>query len=106
MHAEEYAQAPVAAVQFHGDQPARHRAHPGAPVALDVLADDAELGQPLDQRPADLGPFPVRADDRDDLLVDEPPDGPEPVPLLVGELLADGEEVRPEGLAEMLASHL
>jgi hypothetical protein len=54
-----------------------HRAHPGAPIALDVLADDAELGQPLDQRPADLGPFPVRGDDRHDLLVDEPPDGDE-----------------------------
>jgi len=104
--AEEHAEAAVAAVQLHRDQPARHRAHPGAAVALDVLADDAELGQPLDQRPADLGPFPVRADDRHDLLVDEPPDGDEVLPLLVGELLADREEVRPERLAEMLASQL
>ncbi len=106
MHAEDDPQAAVAAVQFHGDQPARHRAHPGAPVALDVLADDAELGQPLDQRPADLGPFPVRADDRHDLLVDEPPDGDEMLPLLVGELLADGEEVRAERLPEMRADDL
>ena len=106
MHAEEHAEAAVAAVQFHRDQPARHRAHPGAAVSLDVLADDAELGQPLDQRPADLGPFPVRADDRHDLLVDEPPDGDEVRPLLVGELLADGEEVRPEGFPEMHARHL
>src|SRR6266516_5934552 len=96
----------VAAVQFHGDQAARHRAHPGAPVAPDVLADDAELRQPLDQRPADLGPFPVRADDRHDLLVDEPPDGDEVLPLLAGELFPDGEEVRPEGLPEMRARHL
>ena len=106
VHAEEHAEAAVAAVQFHRDQPARHRAHPGAPVALDVLADDAELGQPLDQRPADLGPFPVRADDRHDLLVDEPPDGDEVLPLLVGELLADGEEVRPEGFPEVRARRL
>jgi hypothetical protein len=106
VHAEEHAEAAVAAVQFHRDQPARHRAHPGAAVAFDVLAEDAELGQPLDQRPADLGPFPVRADDRHDLLVDEPPDGDEVRPLLVGELLADGEEVRPEGFPEMHARHL
>src|SRR6202035_3769518 len=70
---------------------------------LDVLADDAELGQPLDQWPADLGPFPVRADDRHDLLVDEPPDRDEVRPLLVAELLADGEEVRPQGFPEMPA---
>ncbi len=106
VHAEEHAEAAVAAVQFHGDQPARHRAHPGAAVSLDVLPDDAEPGQPLDQRPADLGPFPVRADDRHDLLVDEPPDRHEVRPLLVGELLADGEEVRPEGFPEMCARHL
>jgi len=106
VYAEHHAEAAVAAVQFHRDQPARHRAHPGAPVSLDVLADDAEFGQPLDQRPADLGTFPVRADDRHDLLVDEPPDGDEVRPLLVGELLADGKEVRPEGLPEVLASHL
>jgi hypothetical protein len=106
VHAEEHAETAVAAVQLHGDQPARHRAHPGAPVSLDVLADDAELGQPFDQRPADLGPFPVRADDRHHLLVDEPPDGDEVRPLLVSELLADGKEVRPQGLSQMLASHL
>src|SRR6266699_4154219 len=61
---------------------------------------------PPDQRPADLGPFPVRADDRHDLLVDEPPDGDEVLPLLVGELLADGEEVRPEGFPEVRVRHL
>src|SRR5207302_8587894 len=72
----------------------------------DVLPDDAELGQPFDQWPADLAPFPVRADDRHDLLVDETPDGHEVRPLLVGELLADGEEVRSEGFPEMRARHL
>ncbi len=106
VHAEEHAEAAVTAVQFHRDQPARHRAHPGAPVSLDVLADDAELGQPPDQRPADLGPLPVRAGGRHHLLVDEPPDGDEARPLLVGELLADREEIRPEGFPEMLASGL
>ena len=106
MHAEEHAEAAVAAMQLHRDQPARHRAHPGAPVPGDVLADNAEPGQPPDQRPGYLRPFPVRADDRHDLLVDEPPDGDEVRPLLVGELLSDGEEVRAERLPEMLASGL
>jgi hypothetical protein len=55
---------------------------------------------------AQLGARHRAGDGRGDLLVDKPPDGPEPVPLLVGELLADGEEVRAEGLAEMLANHL
>ena len=45
-------------------------------------------------------------DDRHDLLVDEPPDRDEVRPLLVGELLADGEEVRPEGFPEVLARDL
>jgi hypothetical protein len=56
-------------------------------------------------RPADLGAFPVRADDRDDLLVDEPPDRDEVRPLLVGELLADGEEVGPERFTEVSGRH-
>src|SRR5271165_3784843 len=41
-----------------------------------------------------------------DLLVDEPADGDEVLPLLVGELLADGEEVRAERLPEMRADDL
>src|SRR5207302_3101250 len=98
--------AAVPAVQFHGHQPARQRAHPRALVSLDVLADDAEVGQPADELPRDLGPLPVRPDDRHDLLVDEPPDGGEVRPLLVGELLADGKEVRSEGFPEMRARHL
>ncbi len=49
-----------------------------------LLADDPELQQSLDQRPADLGPFPIRDDDRYDLLVDQPPHGAEVVPLLAG----------------------
>src|SRR5262249_38670203 len=74
--------------------------------SLDVLADDAELGQPADELPRDLGPFPGRADDRHDLLVDKAPDRDEPRPLLVGELLAHGKEVRAERLPEMPARHL
>lgn len=58
-NAEGDAQAAVAAVQFHGDQPAGQWAHPGAAVAFDVLTDDTEPRQPPDERPGDLGPFPV-----------------------------------------------
>src|SRR5450755_4325857 len=75
---------------------------------LCILASPATVGvsRPASARPADLGPFPVRADDRHDLLVDEPPDGDEVVPLLVGELLSDGKEVRPEGFPEVRARYL
>src|SRR5438067_13568718 len=62
---------------------------------LCILASPATVGvsRPASaRRPADLGPFPVRADDRHDLLVDE--------------LLADGEEVRPQRLPEVRARHL
>ena len=106
VHAEDHAEAAVPAVQLHGHQAARQRAHPRALVALDVLADDAELGQPPDQRPADLRSFPVLAGDRHDLLIDEPPDGREVRPLLVGELLPDGKEVRAEGFPQLRARDL
>ena len=106
VHAEDHAEAAVPAVQLHGHQPARQRAHPRAPVSLDVLADNAEFRQPADELPRDLGPFPVRPDDRHDLLVDEPPDGGEVRPLLVGELLPDGKEVRAEGFPQLRARDL
>jgi hypothetical protein len=93
-------------VQFHRDQPARQRTHPGAPVSPDVLADDAEVGHSPDELPRDLGLFPVRPDERHDFLVDEPPDGDEVRPLLVGELFTDGKEVRPEGFSQMPACYL
>ena len=102
VHAEEGAQRPVAAVQLHVDEPAGHGAHAGGAVAVDVLADDLQLGQPPEQVPGQLGLLPVVADVGQHLLVDEPPDGDEPLPLLPGELLAHREEVRAQCLAEML----
>ena len=71
LHAEEGAEAAVAAVELHVDQPGRDRAHRRAAVALDAVADDAQLGQPLDQRPGELGALPVVVDDRQHLVVDE-----------------------------------
>jgi hypothetical protein len=46
-------------------------------MSSDVLADDAELGQPADELPRNLGPFPAEADDRHHFLVHEPPDSTE-----------------------------
>ena len=101
LHAEERAEAAVAAVQLHVDQAAGERAHARAAVALDVLAVEAELGEPAHQRPRQLGGLPVLVDRRQDLLVDEPAGGDEVLPLLVGELLADVEVVGGERLAEV-----
>jgi hypothetical protein len=54
----------------------------GQPYPLDAVADDAELAQLLDQRPGELGPFPVVVDDRQHLVVDEVPGAPPVVALL------------------------
>jgi hypothetical protein len=62
LHAEEPAEAAVAAVQLHVDQAAGERAHAGAAVVLDVLAVEAELGEPAHQRPGELGGLPVLVD--------------------------------------------
>ena len=58
LHAEERAEAAVAAVQLHVDEAAGERAHARAAVALDVLAVEAELGEPAHQRPRQLGAPP------------------------------------------------
>jgi hypothetical protein len=36
----------------------------GQAIALDAVADDAELAHLLDQRPGELGVLPVAVDDR------------------------------------------
>ena len=74
---------------------------PGAAVALDVLAQQAELGEPAHQRPRQLGRLPVLVDHRQHLAVDEAARGDEVLPLLVGELLADLEVVGGERVAEV-----
>jgi hypothetical protein len=89
LDAEERPEASVAAMQLHVHEPARQLAHAGAAVALEVLADQAELGQANEQRPRQLGTFPVVVDDREHLVVDEAPGSHEVVRLLVAELLAD-----------------
>ena len=102
LHAEERAEAAVAAVQLHVDQAARERAHARAAVPGDVLAEEPELGDPAHQRPRQLGRLPVLVDRGQHLLVDEAPHLDEVPPLLVGELLADHEVVGGERLAEVL----
>ena len=56
----------------------------------------------LDERPRDLGPFPVVVDDGKDLLVDEVA-GPAPVVRLVGrQLVGDAEEVGSTGASNIV----
>ena len=105
LHAEERPEAPVAAVDLHVHEPPGERAHPRAAVALDVVADQAELAEPPEQRPGRLGPLPVLVDLRQHLLVDEAPRAQEVLPLLLGELLADEEVVGGQRLAEVLVGH-
>jgi hypothetical protein len=83
----------------------RERAHAGAAVTLDVLAQQAELSEPSQQRPWQLRGLPVRVDRGQHLAVDEAPRGDEVLPLLVGELLADLEVVRGERIAEVRVGH-
>ena len=105
LHAEERAQAAVAAVDLHVHQPPGQRAHPRTAVALDVVADQAEFAQAPEQRPGRLRALPVLVDRRQDLLVDEAPRAQEVIPLLVGELLADEEVVGRQRLAEVLVGN-
>src|SRR5262249_49071339 len=94
-----------AAVQLHRDKPAGHRAQARTAIACDVLADDAELWQPADQCPGNLRSLPAGSSCRYHILVHEAPHGHEPVPLLVGELLAHSEEVRAERRSETALCH-
>ena len=101
LHGQERPEAAVAAVQLHVDQAARERAHAGAAVTLDVLAQQSELGEPVHQRPRQLGRLPVVVDRGQHLAVDEPSRGDEVLPLLVGELLAHLEVVGGQRVPEV-----
>ena len=82
-------------------QAARDRAQTGAPVTADLLADDAQLAEPADERPGQLGAFPVAADHRQHLILDEPAHPAQDVELVLGELLTQEEVVRRQRLAEV-----
>jgi hypothetical protein len=105
LHPEERTEAAVAAVELHVHQTTRERAHPGASVALDVLAQQIELREPAHVRPRELGGLPVVVDHRQHFLIDEPAGGEETLPLLVGELFAHEEIVSGERLTEMGVRH-
>jgi hypothetical protein len=96
LHAEEGAQTAVATVEFHVYQADGERAHRRAAVAVDAVADHAELGQLLDERPGKLGPFPVVVDDRQHLEVDEVAGAAPVAAFLLGELVGDVEVVGAE----------
>jgi hypothetical protein len=82
------------------DQAGRQRIHRRAAVAFDPVADDAERGQLLDQRPGELRPLPVAVDHREDLGVDELT-GPDEIALLLrGERLTQPEVVGSQRLTD------
>jgi hypothetical protein len=96
LNAEAGPEAPVAAVKLHRHQARGQRAHAGAAVAVDVLADQLELGEAHHERPWQLGALPVVVDRPQEFLVDQAPGADEPLPLLVAELLAHEEVVSGE----------
>ncbi len=101
LDAEEGAEAAVTAVQLHVDEPAGSRAHRRTAVALDAVAGETELAQPLDQGPWKLGTFPIPRDDGQHLAVHEAARLHEARPLLVRELVAYEEVVGGERLADL-----
>src|SRR6266511_4052366 len=68
----------------------------------DPVADDVQLGQLLDERPGELGAFPVAVDDGQDLVVDEVAGTPPVVALFGGELVGDAEVVGAERATDVL----
>ena len=101
LHAEERADAAVAAAEFHVDEPGGGGAHRRAAVALDRVADQTELAQAAAQRQRHLGPLPVLVDLGQDLLVHEAPSPIEVVELGVGEITAEQEVVGAQRLADV-----
>src|SRR6202023_1818489 len=97
------AQAAVTAVDLHVDQAGRQRIHRRAAVAFDPVADDAERGHLLDQRPRELRPLRVTVDHREDLGIDKFT-GPDQIALLLrGERLTQPEVVGSQRLTDAVA---
>ena len=100
LHPDEGADAAVAAVELHRDQPGRQRVHRRTSVALDTVADQTGGTELLDDRPGELGAVPVLVDLGEYLVVDELP-GPGQVLQLVGrELVAEVEVVGVQSVAD------
>src|SRR5262249_61727552 len=73
-----------------------------AAVAGDAVADDAELGQLLNQFVRKFAPFPVVVDDGEGLAVDEVTGAPPVGAFLGGELVGDSKEVGAARAADRL----
>ena len=106
LHAEERAEAAVAAVQLHVHEAARERAHAGAAVAADVLPHEPQIREPAHQRPRQLRALPVAVDRREHLLVHEAARAQEQLPVGVVELLAQEEVVGGQRRAEPVVERL
>src|SRR5439155_23412384 len=102
LYPEEGAQAAVAAVDFHVHQAGGDRAERRAAVPVDAVPDDAQLGEPRDQRHRELRALPVPVDDRQYLVVDEVAGTPPDLAFGGGQLVADAEVVGAERAADVL----
>ena len=100
LHRQESAQAAITPVDLHVDQPGRQRIHRRAAIAFDPVADDAERGHLLDQRPGELRPLPVTVDHREDLGIDKLTRSDQIALLLRGERLTQPEVVGSQRLTD------
>ena len=97
----EGAEAPVAAVELHVDQPGGDGTHRRASVADDAVADDVEFAQLLDELPWELCPLPVTVDDGQDFGVHEVSGALQIASLVIGQLVAQPEVVGAQRPADL-----
>ncbi len=93
LHGHEGAQAAVAGLELLGRDPVGGRRRSGAAVAVEVHAEQTELGDLRDQLAREGPGFEVLRDHRQRPLADEGADGVADQALVVAEQVVDGEEV-------------
>ena len=93
VHAQEGVDRSVDPSHLPGHHAGALAGEPGAAVALDERADDAQLGQTGDQRRGELGLLPPLVDDRLHLLLSEGADLVPQGPLILGQGGVQVEEV-------------
>ena len=89
LHADETAQAGVAALDLLHHQPVFHIVHPGAAISFEVRAQEAQASQLRDELRREARLAEAIADERQHALIDELASGLPHQQLLLGELRVD-----------------
>ena len=96
---DEGPEAAVGVLELQAREPVRDGAGARAPVALEVHAEEAEVGEPLADREGELAPLEPIAHPGQDLLGREGPDRALDLPLLLREEVGDVQVVERIGSA-------